>query len=225
MSASVPAPSRGGRSRTCGRGLLPLALALLASGCAGHSQQRRLEQEAARFIYVAPAPKVMAQARSLLEARGYTVRDEPGDRPVLSTPWKQLVDAEGIASQVRRYLVAGKDLGQGRMLVRIYSITYTTVGTVDAHPSLGNHSYQRGEGGGGAGGGGRMPFQVAGQGAAAAKGWAQRDLEMEWQLLERLEPELAQALKDERSTTAVAAAPAASEPTAAAPAAAPHGSR
>lgn len=207
MSAPAPCHARRGRSRPRRRGLLSLALALLASACAGPSLERRLEQEAARFVYVAPAPRVMAQARALLEERGYTVRADPTGRPVLSTPWKQLVSANGMASQVRRYLVAGKELGQGRMLVRIYSLTYTTVGTADAHPGLGSRSGR--QTGDGSSGGGRTGFSVAGEGVSAAKGWQQRDLALEWRLFERLEPELAQVLRQEAAqpAAAVAAAP------------------
>jgi hypothetical protein len=177
---------------------------VLAAGCAGARQQQRLQQEAARFVYVAPAPKVMAQARAMLEELGYDVRMDPTGRPVLSTPWKQLVKSDGMASQVRRYLVAGKPLGQGRMLVRIWSLTYTTVGTADAHPGLGSRSGR--QTGDGAGGGGRTGFSVAGEGVSAAKGWQQRDLELEWRLLERLEPELAEALKQESGPPAAALA-------------------
>jgi len=207
MSAAPVCPQWRERRRPY-RPLLPcLVLGLLLGACAGDRAQRRLEDEAARFVYVAPAPKVMAQARALLEARGYTVREDPTGRPVLSTPWKQVVDSPGAASQVRRYLVAAKDVGQGRLLVRVYSINYTTVGLADAHPSLGSRSgRQSGEGGGRSG-----PF-VAGERVSASKGWLQRDLELEWRLLERLEPELAQLLKEEAQggapRSAVASAPA-----------------
>jgi hypothetical protein len=175
--------------------MLLLALGLLSAGCAGNRQEQRLEAEAARFIYVAPGPKVWAEAKALLKARGFTVNEDTHGRYVMSTPWTELYAAEGMGSQLRRFLVVGKDLGQGRFIVRIYNINYTTVGNVDSHPSMGNHDHARDSGG--AGGGGGRSFVAQGQGAAPAKGWYQRDLGMEWHLLERLEPELAEELKHE----------------------------
>ncbi|MBF5042940.1 hypothetical protein FGE12_11120 [Aggregicoccus sp. 17bor-14] len=177
--------------------MLLLALGLLSAGCAGNRQEQRLEAEAAKFIYVAPPPKVWAEAKALLKARGFTVNEDQAGRYVMSTPWTEVYASEDMGTQLRRFLVVGKDMGQGRFIVRIYNINYTTVGNVDSHPSMGNHEYQRDSGSSGGGGGGGMIFSKKGQGAAPAKGWYQRDLAMEWHLLERLEPELAEELKHE----------------------------
>lgn len=192
-------------------------LGLLASACAGQGAQGHpqpqpqraprayLEQEAARFVYVTPQDKVMAQARALLESHGYVVRDDPGDQPLLTTPWRETAGDQPSASQLRRYVVAGKDVGDGRLLVRIFRIDYTTVGSADNHPTLGNRTgRQTGEGAGGGGGGART---VKGEGVSVTKGWYRRDLEMEWQLLQRVEPELAEVLESESTQPVMAAAP------------------
>jgi hypothetical protein len=195
------------------RGLL-LVLGVLASACAGQGAQRHpqplpqrdprayLEQEAARFVYVTPQDRVMAQARALLESHGYVVRDDPGDQPLLTTTWRETAGDQPSASQLRRYVVAGKDVGDGRLLVRIFRIDYTTVGSADSHPSLGNRSARQTADGGGA----RGP-SVKGEGVSVTKGWYRRDLELEWQLLQRVEPELAEVLESESTQPVMAAAP------------------
>src|SRR6476469_8120384 len=94
--------------------LLLLALGLLWAGCAGDRQEQRREAEAAKFIYVAPGPKVWAEAKALLKARGYTVNEDANGRYVMSTPWTEVYAAEDMGTQMRRFLVVGKDMGQGR---------------------------------------------------------------------------------------------------------------
>lgn len=170
--------------------MLATALAVLAAGCAGQQPAQRLQDEAARFVYVAPPEKILAQARALLEARGYTVHRAPNGGLALSTPWKPLVAGQGMGNQARRYLVAVRELGQGRSVVRIHSLTYTAVPTGNTNPAIGGHAYASGTTEGG-----DMRFVTGGEGTQETKTSSVRDLVMEWQLFQRLEPELAEELE------------------------------
>lgn len=168
-------------------------LALGAAGCATapvrQDEKALLEATSSQVLYRRPAAEVLDAVRALLDERGYTVLPS-SDPNYVRTGWKVEGDFD-FSSRWSRVLVQGRTLPDGRFLVRAFQMQETTVGRAPSHPSLGGGNKDASKGGGE----GANTNYVEGEPLSAAPVATHRDTELEWAILERLEPAFAHSLK------------------------------
>lgn len=168
-------------------------LSLGAVGCASapvrQDEQALLEATSSQVLYRRPAAEVMEAARAILDERGYTVLPS-ADPHYVRTGWKVEGDFD-FSSRWSRVLIQGRTLPDGRYLVRAFQMQETTVGRAASHPSLGAGSKEANN----RASEGTNTNAVAGEPLSAAPVTTHRDTEVEWAILERLEPAFARSLK------------------------------
>jgi hypothetical protein len=164
-----------------------IALLALGSGCAASQEARRdlLERTSAEVAYKLPAEQVMDAARAVLDEQGYVL--SPGGGPhSLKTQWKLDGDLDTL-TRWSKVLVIGQYREDGRFVVRTQQVTWVTGGRTASHPSMGGQARngdKRGNDGGGTN-------SVQGDPYGSAKPVFRRALDVEWAILQRLEPQFA----------------------------------
>lgn len=175
-------------------------IALLAGpGCASSNRETFMRERAAEHVYERPMPEVWAAAKQLLTDQGYTGREVQGGL-VFVTEWKDVSGESSVGSRFTRYLVEGKVLGPTRSIIRYTQVMRATgstgagVGNTEpsTHSGMGNiRPSAEGEGS-------PMPQPGSeGRGPQSALASGKRDLEMEWKLLQKLEPAKARNIESE----------------------------
>lgn len=172
--------------------LVRVLAAGLLWGCVGcattPTRQALLESTAEHVLYRLPPARVMEAARDIVDERGYLLL--PSNTPnYLRTQWK--IDGNlDVGARWSRYLVQVHPLPDGQVAVRAYAIKYTTIGRTAAHPGFGaGRKEQRGRKGQETGA--TDGTYVAGDPMSAAKPTVLRASELEWAILERLNPRFA----------------------------------
>jgi hypothetical protein len=162
------------------------ALLVLGAGCATPHDARRtlLERTSAEVAYNLPAPQVMDAARAVLKEQGYVLA--PGGGPTsLRTQWKLVGDLDTL-TRWTKVLVIGQHRADGRFVVRAQQVLWVTGGRTASHPGMASS----------VGGAGKRVNEgatnyVQGEPYSPAKPVFRRALDLEWAILQHLDPEFA----------------------------------
>lgn len=175
-------------------------LGSMVSGCvtvtAGTLSPEQREHEAAgRFIYPRPLDEVWPEVTKLFDERNLRYR-QSGTSYELVTDWKEALDPS-IAAVWVRYRAVGEQLGPDQSMIRIIrSQLVHNPGLSTRQPSRGEamfdiNPYQR-----------QVPVFLTvkhkkneDRAQAGTDDQAQRELEMEWTLLQRTVPDAAEAIR------------------------------
>jgi hypothetical protein len=153
-----------------------LAVSLLAAGCASSRREMYIQEKASGHVYGKPLAEVWPQVRSLLKEKDLPLREAPGAFEI-ATDWHMLGAPSSLGTNYVRFYVRGKQPSPVTCSVEIFrqNRTESGPGPVDARTgqrqSLGTDSTNM-----------------------------TRDRELEWELLQRVDPERARALRAEAET-------------------------
>ncbi|HEX8434492.1 hypothetical protein [Archangium sp.] len=153
--------------------LVLLAVSTLAAGCASARRDAYIQDKAMQHVYRKPIAEVWPQVRSMLQEKELPLREAPGAYEI-STDWHMVGAPSSLGTAYVRYLVRGKQPTPAMCSVEIFKQNRTEAGQgpVDAQTGqrrdLGTDTTNM-----------------------------TRDLEMEWELLQRVDPEGAKALREE----------------------------
>jgi hypothetical protein len=160
---------------------------MLGAGCATSAAQERrmlLERTSAEVAYALPPEQVMAAAKAVLKDRGYLLA--PSRTPhTLRTLWKIAGDLDTTA-RWSLILVTGKQREDGRFVLITQQATYVTGGRTASHPGTASS----------VSGGGKHVNEGAtnyfsGTPYSPARPVFSRALDLEWEIVQRLDPEFA----------------------------------
>lgn len=173
--------------------LVALVGALLMTGCASSPRKTLLERTSSYVVYDLPAQQVMDAAEAELSARGYALL--PSTDPLfLQTPWKVTGNFDVWSAWSRRY-IEGHKLADGRFIVRAYEMAANTPARTQLLPGLGSSVPAAPE---------EQPNTTPTVLLAAepvlgrsARPVIRRDLELEWAIMERVNPEFAGRVKEQ----------------------------
>ncbi|WP_224246852.1 hypothetical protein [Hyalangium gracile] len=170
--------------------LLGVGVLLLGTGCATTRDERRmlLERTSAEMAYALPPEQVMNAARAVLREQGYILAPG-GSAHSLRTQWRITGDLDAMA-RWSKVLVAGQTQSDGRFVVRAQQVTWATPGRTAAHPAMSS-------GDGGKRGGEGTTNYVPGEPYSPAKPMFSRALDIEWAILQHLDPEFAKDVEQQ----------------------------
>ena len=153
--------------------LLVLTAAVLATGCAASRREAYVLDKASAHVYRKPIAEVWPQVRSMLKEKELPLRESPSGHEI-ATDWAQLGSPSSLGTTYVRYLVRGKQPTPALCAVEIFRQNRTESGPGPMDPQSG----QRRE---------------LGNDATNMT----RDREMEWELMQRVDPEGSKALQEE----------------------------
>ncbi|MFP2928988.1 hypothetical protein ACLESO_28075 [Pyxidicoccus sp. 3LG] len=176
------------------RWLVVLVGALAVTGCASSPRKTLLEKTGSYVVYDLPAQQVMDAAEAELGERGYSLL--PSTDPLfLHTPWKIRGNFDVFTDWSRAY-VEGRKLADGRLVVRAYRMaanvharTQLLPGFVASVPT--NPDEQPNT---------TPTIMLAVEpvlGRYSTRPVIRRDLELEWAIMERVNPEFAGRVKEQ----------------------------
>jgi hypothetical protein len=165
------------------------ALALV-SGCAGSMPDRLREARTGAYVFHHPAPDVESTARALLEDDGFHLKPAR-QSGIVRTEWKPIIDDEQFATTFERYVVVIKRLSPEHCRVEAIKMSVSSLGMETAHP----HGMAKNDGNPrnentATYGKGSVPLRM---GPPVAR----RDLDLEWKLIARKEPERARRVQSD----------------------------
>ncbi|MFL5346746.1 MAG: hypothetical protein ACJ8AT_18345 [Hyalangium sp.] len=162
------------------------ALLVLGTGCSTTNAERRvlLARVSSEVAYNLPPQQVMDAARAVLDERGY--EPDPGSSPnAVNTRVKVDGDYDTL-TRWSKVLVIGQQRSDGRFVVRTQQVTWVTPGRAASHPgmasSVGNPGKHGSDG---------TTNYVAGEAISPAKPVFSRAFDIEWDILQHLEPRFA----------------------------------
>ncbi len=162
-------------SRRAATALLVVAsLALTTAGCAGRRREAFLHDKAREHVYRKPAAEVFPQALALVKEKGFSFRTGKEGLEA-STEWLMQGAPSSLGTTYARYLVRGIEKGPGQCSVEIWK-------------QLSNESR-------GADNTTGRPNEVTEAAPRTDTGNFNRDEELEWELIQRVDSESATALK------------------------------
>jgi hypothetical protein len=153
--------------------LVVLAVASLAAGCAAARREAYIQDKASQYVYRKSIGEVWPQVRMLLKEKDLPLREAPGAFEI-STDWQMVGAPSTLGTNYVRYLVRGRQPSPTMCAVEIFkqNRTESGQGPVDARTgqrqSIGNDTTN-----------------------------LVRDVELEWELLQRVDPEGAKTLREE----------------------------
>jgi hypothetical protein len=153
--------------------LVLLAVASLAAGCASTRREAYIQDKAMRHVYRMPIAEVWPQVRSMLQEKELEMRETPGGYEI-STDWQMVGAPSSLGTAYVRYLVRGKQPSPVMSAVEIFKQNRTESGQGPVDAATGQRQQI----------GNDVTNMV-------------RDMEMEWELLQRVDPEGAKALREE----------------------------
>ena len=159
----------------------------LTTGCARSMTDLQRARTSA-YVFHHPAPDVESAARKLLKDGGFVVLD--ADRPgIVRTKWRAVLDDEQFATAYERYIIVVQRLTREHCRVAALKVSLATLGMETAHPhSVGNgkdtnvNTVTYGKG--------KSPLLIG-------EPTARRDLDLEWTLIAREEPEGARLVRSQ----------------------------
>lgn len=158
--------------------LMVLAVATLAAGCAASRREAYVQEKASAYVYRKPIAEVWPQVLALLKEKELPLRASPGSYEV-STDWNMVGAPSALGTSYVRYLVRGKQPSPATCAVEIFKQN-----RVETAQSQASARATQGEKPGG-----------------TDSNNLQRDTEMEWELLQRVDPETAKSLRAEAEQT------------------------
>ncbi|RYZ36200.1 MAG: hypothetical protein EOO71_32700 [Myxococcaceae bacterium] len=158
--------------------LVVSALALAFTGCAARRQQAYLEDKAQGHVYRKPIAEVWPEALALVKDKGFSVmKGKEGFEA--QTEWLQTSAASSLGTSFARYLVRGYERGPGQSAIEFRRQDRSdsrSADNTDGRPTA--------------------PAEAT-TGPSASQ--MTRDTQMEWELLQKVDPDAAAALKAEAS--------------------------
>ncbi|WP_375756166.1 hypothetical protein [Corallococcus exercitus] len=166
-------PSKSSRASAL---LVVSVLALAFSGCAARRQQAYLEDKAMGHVYRKPIAEVWPAAIALLQQKGYSLmKGQQGFEA--TTEWLMTSAPSSLGTAYARYYVRGTERGPGQCSVEIRRQDRSESRAADSTDGRANDQREA----------------VNGAGASQMR----RDSELEWELLQKVDPDAASALQAE----------------------------
>jgi uncharacterized lipoprotein len=153
--------------------LVVLAVATIATGCAAARREAYIQDKAMQHVYRKPIAEVWPQVRSMLQEKELPLREAPGGYEI-STDWQMVGAPSSLGTAYVRYLVRGKQPTPAMCAVEIFKQNRTEAGQGPMDAQTG----QRRE-------------------IGTDTTNMTRDMELEWELLQRVDPEGAKALRED----------------------------
>ncbi|HEX8819719.1 MAG TPA: hypothetical protein VF794_07355 [Archangium sp.] len=153
--------------------LVLLAVASLAAGCASVRREAYIHNKTLQHVYRKPIAEVWPQVRSMLQARELPLREAPGSYEI-STDWHMVGAPSSLGTNYVRYLVRGKQPSPVMCAVEIFRQNRVESGPGPVDSRTGQR-----------------------QNLGTDTTNLRRDVEMEWELFQRVDPEGAKALREE----------------------------
>ncbi|NPC69772.1 hypothetical protein HPP05_08430 [Corallococcus exiguus] len=151
-------------------------LLLMGMGCAAQRQQVALEDEVREHVYRKQLADVWPTALALLKDKGFSVIADP-TRYEARTEWAQITPPSSLGTHYASFFLVGAERGSGQCTIRYYR----NERSIALAPSRSGQSEPRPE---------YQPDGIQGSRLVPAN----RDRDLEWQLLQRLEPDFARTL-------------------------------
>ncbi|HLL51949.1 MAG TPA: hypothetical protein VK447_00300 [Myxococcaceae bacterium] len=175
--------------RTFSPGLLMVG-ALLVQACAAAPMKQPLREElvrsmAANYVYDLPLEEVWPHVKVVLTEEGYFPR-EASDDYVIVTDWREKMGGSMAAGVFSRVMVQGERLEADRCIIR--AMRHEALADADDLITGGARAMTRRQ----AQGLGNLKQRIRTDGQLGA-----RDLLLEWNLLQRLRPEIAKQIQAE----------------------------
>ncbi|ATB30673.1 hypothetical protein [Melittangium boletus] len=152
-----------------------LTASVLVTGCAASRREMYIQEKASDYVYRKPIAEVWPEVRAMLKEKELPVREAPGGYEI-STDWHQLGASSNLGTSYVRYLVRGHQPSPAMTQVEI--LRQNRVESGQGAMATPNN-------------------RTAGTDSVSRT----RDREMEWELLQRVDPEGAKALKAEAEAT------------------------
>ncbi|RKG61029.1 hypothetical protein D7X30_09035 [Corallococcus sp. AB011P] len=167
-------PSKSSRASAL---LVVSALALaFSSGCAARRQQSYLEDKAMGHVYRKPIAEVWPAALALVKEKGFSVTNAQTGFET-TTEWLMTSAPSSLGTSYARYLVRGFERGPGQCAVEFRRQDRSESRAADSTDGRANEQRE------GVNGAGNSQMR--------------RDSELEWELLQKVDPDAASALKAE----------------------------
>lgn len=160
-------------------GILMGAAALL--GCAGMQREGYVKERTAQHVYAMPLAEIWPVAKALLREKGFVGRDSGAGR--YETEWREDMGASAMAASWTRYLLVGHDLPDGGSQLLAFKATRSSPTRT---PMTAQESERH-----------RVQSNARSMQRSGGARTGSRDLAFEWELLERIEPGVAAALRRE----------------------------
>lgn len=153
--------------------LVLFAITMLTAGCAAARRETYIHEQTAQHVYRKPLDEVWPQVRMMLKEKELPLREAPGAYEI-STDWHMVGAPSSLGTHYVRYLVRGRQPGPALCTVQILKQDRTEAGPGPVDSRTG----QRRE-------------------IGTDYTHLTRDVQMEWELMQRVDPEAAQALQAE----------------------------
>jgi uncharacterized lipoprotein len=157
--------------------LVLLAVTTLATGCAASRREAYIQDKAAQHVYRKPIAEVWPQVRMLLKEKELPLREAPGGYEI-STDWHMVGAPSTLGTNYVRYLVRGKQPTPAMSTVEIFKQNRVESGPGPVDSQTGQR-----------------------QSLGTDTTNMVRDMEMEWELMQRIDPDAAKALRTEAEST------------------------
>ncbi len=162
------------------------AVLCLMMGCASHLKENYLKDRAAEHVYKQPLSEIWPRVKAVIDDQGYYFEEAP-EGFMLQTDWKETDQSSGLAASYTRLLVEGKEeKGKGSTVhvLRVDVSSRQALVNPATRPITGASSAM---------------IDASHRGGLMIQNevWkhADRDLDMEWELLKMIDPEAAAALE------------------------------
>jgi len=159
--------------RSIGSASLLLFAALLATGCTAARREAFIQDKTRDYVYRKPIAEVWPQVRTLLKEEGFSLMEAPGGFEI-TTEWLQVGAPSSLGTSYARYLARGRQPNPGMTQVEFLRQNRTETRSASAPAFAADQPTGPGTGGN-----------------------LQRDLELEWKLMQRVDPEAARSFKAE----------------------------
>ncbi len=183
------------------RTTLWLGAVVLVSGCATVQRENFARDRAAEISYAKPVAEVWPEVVALLSEKGFHSKQDP-DSFTLETEWKVWNPSSRMTAQYAKYVAIARTLPNQRVIVRFYRNTKSAEGVEQTAQRNVDWGVSRTLGGGGGAAeatadGAPTPasaiVQQDDEGRSSvrigvANSFEQRDLDLEWELLSRIDP-------------------------------------
>ncbi len=165
--------------------LLAVATLLALSGCSRSLRENYQRDQAANHVYRKPLAEMWPQVKALLQEKGYSWRENPG-RFVLETEWRDAGGGSLGPATSYRYLVEGNTLPNGSTTLRVTRAERTSqdIGVDYRNGVVRTRSDMAGA----------MASSNT-SGKLPTERRSARDLQLELELLQRIDPEAAAKLE------------------------------
>ncbi|XXF77519.1 hypothetical protein P2318_31370 [Myxococcaceae bacterium GXIMD 01537] len=156
--------------------MLLAAAAVLATGCAASKRESYMFDKAHEHVYRVPVAELWPHAMGLVKDKGYSLREDKGGFEA-QTEWLQTSAASSLGTSFQRYLVRGRERGPGLSSVEFIKMVRNEARGADNMDENGGRGSKLAD--------------------TQASSQMQPDLEMEWELLLRVDAAAAEQYKGE----------------------------